>query len=39
VTGRPAHVFLHHHREYPFHLAGDYQHKPRYATASVGSDR
>lgn len=32
ATGAPAQVVLHHHREYPFHLAGDYQRKPRYAT-------
>jgi hypothetical protein len=31
ASGAVGHVFLHHHREYPFHLAGDYQHKPRYA--------
>lgn len=39
ATGRPARTFLHHHREYPFHLAGDYQHKPRYAAAMAGSGR
>lgn len=39
TTGRPGQVLLHHHREYPFHLAGDYQHKPRYVTAMAGSAR
>jgi hypothetical protein len=38
-SGRPGQVFLHHHREYPFHLAGDYQHKPRYAAATAGAVR
>lgn len=39
ATGRPGEVLLHHYREYPFHLAGDFQHKPRYAAAFAGSAR
>ena len=37
ASGAVGHVFLHHHREYPFHLAGDYQHKPRYASVPGAS--
>ncbi|MEW6582327.1 MAG: hypothetical protein AB1416_06165, partial [Actinomycetota bacterium] len=36
ASGAVGHVFLHHHREYPFHLPGDYQHKPRYASVRGG---
>lgn len=39
IAGRDVTVMLHHHREYPFHLAGDYQHKPRYAGAVAGGVR
>lgn len=34
VTGAACEVEIHAHDDYPFHLAGDYQHKPTYQAAS-----
>ena len=36
ATGVPGEAIVHGHREYPFHLAGDYQHKPHYAPTPGG---
>lgn len=30
AAGAPADVLIHHYRDYPFHEAGDYMHKPAY---------
>jgi phenylacetate-coenzyme A ligase PaaK-like adenylate-forming protein len=30
AAGAPGRVVLHEHRAYPYHLAGDFQHKPHY---------
>jgi hypothetical protein len=34
ATGATSRVEVHSHEEYPFHLAGDYQHKPVYHPVS-----
>ena len=30
AAGAPAEVVIHSYRDYPYHEAGDYQHKPAY---------
>jgi hypothetical protein len=30
AAGAPADVVVHEYREYPYHEAGDFQHKPAY---------
>ena len=30
AAGAPAEVIVHDYRDYPFHEAGDFQHKPAY---------
>jgi hypothetical protein len=36
VSGAPdAHVTIHGYREYPFHEAGDFQHKPAYVARAA----
>jgi phenylacetate-CoA ligase len=39
AAGSAGTVTLHNHREYPFHLAGDFQHKPRYSATPAGAVR